>query len=991
MAEQDKTTVIPAGSDSDAKTILLLPDAEGTAGTEPFSIQTGTSDALFGQYMICGKIGDGGMGVVYLAKDRRLGRYVAIKRLNEQALKNPVLRQRFLYEARAVAVLNHVHVVHIYALGEDELGPYIVMEYVAGPPRTEVYVPEAEGERREPRPGKSMTLEQLVTNEGAMPQDDAVAMIMKIARTIAYAHTSGVIHRDLKPANILLDVTREPKIVDFGLARLERSQEEEAADKLTVPGEKLLSMGYSAPELEQDASTSDTRADVYSIGAIFYFLLTGRNPRYYREQDVPLAVREILKRALANQREERFQTVDAFVHALSEVIARSKVETPTVKTVWRCKWCDAVNPLSTRFCGECGWEGVEHCAECSAEIFVGMQYCGSCGADARLYEHVNAVKAQITDAWEKRRFERVVTLSGQVQGFEPAGPSGRRLLKNIMELRDAAEKNIARRDRLSTLIPAELKAENYERAQTFIEEFRLLSENPLLYEDEIRRIPESILKRDVARIWQYIRNRDWETARRLCDTLRPTYVHTPEYAGVRGAIDRHAAFCKTALIGSVLVGLFLIYFLSVPVVARLSGGHLSQGAISLYQPIEGLYTAERFDRFFNAYTALVNNGSLPSEMFTGPAEDPVDLPRHQTAFTDDVLKKKSDFEREVRKILETVPTVNAMLLGQYSEELRELSRRRQEAGDYDTWVAASQLLQKQPFDKIDAPLPADVPAIADLKQRFIRLEADHRQQRSRQLVAESKKYTTLLGEVLKEYTRDGRAELASVINDEIKRIKTMPELVEAEAQLEAAKTAHGNNPMPVTPQTDAYFDELRKHRQVFEKQLADENTPAADAIRNWPARYDQALRVLMDEFQQWGDFNGWESVSIERNRFEVDRVITADDLVVGPEKLAAAQADFLKQYNDNHIALAKNIIDNVERYIAALEKFQRDLTVKGEMAGASAVNAELRRVRQLPDYLSAQNQVAPPKSEPPAKRSEPDGTPEGKTAPPKKEPPAKPQ
>ncbi len=965
MAEQDKTTVIPAESDPAAKTILLIPGNE-TAEAGAFSASGTGSEALFSQYTICGKIGDGGMGVVYLARDRRLGRYVAIKRLNEQALQNPVLRQRFLYEARAVAVLNHVHVVHIYALGEDELGPYIVMEYVAGPPRTEVYLPEAEGERREPRPGKSMTLEQLVNAEGAMAQDDAIAMIMKIARTIAYAHGCGVIHRDLKPANILLDVTREPKIVDFGLARLERTREEQDAGKLTVPGEKLLSMGYSAPELEQDASTSDTRADVYSIGAIFYFLLTGRNPRYYREQDVPPALREILKRALANQREERFQTVDAFVHALSEVIARNKVEMPTVKTVWRCKWCDAVNPLSTRFCGECGWEGMEHCAECNAEIFVGMQYCGSCGADARLYEHVLAVKKQIEEAWEKRRFERVVTLTSQIHGFEPAGPSGRKLLKNIMSQRDAAEKSIARRDRLATLIPAELKAENYERAQAFIDEFRQLNENSLIYEDELRRIPEAILKRDIARIWQYIRNRDWETARRLCDTLRPAYVHTPEYAGVRAAIDRHAAFRKLFSVVSLLIALFMVYFFSAPLVARFSGGHLGSFASVVYRPIQSVYTAEPLAPFFSPYVRFLNLDYSPGEMFSTLPEAPADLPRQQTAFTDDVLKKKSDFERELRRILETVPTVNAMLLGQYSEELRELTRRRQEAGDYDTWVAATQLVQK-PSGRLDPPLPDDVPAIAELKKRFIRLEADHRLQRSRQLVGESKKYTSLLSEVLKEYTRDGRAELASVINDEIKRVKNMPELVEAEAQLaEAAKNAHGNNPMPVTPQTDVYFDVLRKHRQVFEKELADENNPSAEALRQWPVRYDQALRVLMDEFQQWGDFNGWESVSIERSRFEADRVITTDDLVVEPEKLADVQRGFLKQYTENHIARAKNVIECVERYIANLEKLQRELTVKGEMAGASAVNTELRRVRQLPDYLSAQNQVAPPRKEAPA-------------------------
>ena len=90
-------------------------------------------DDLYSLYAIQSKIGDGGMGIVYLAKDRRLGRFVAIKRLNHQAQEIASLRSRFLHEARAVAILNHIHIVHIYALGEDSEGPYIVMEYVPGP------------------------------------------------------------------------------------------------------------------------------------------------------------------------------------------------------------------------------------------------------------------------------------------------------------------------------------------------------------------------------------------------------------------------------------------------------------------------------------------------------------------------------------------------------------------------------------------------------------------------------------------------------------------------------------------------------------------------------------------------------------------------------------------------------------------------------------------------------------------------------------------
>ena len=425
MAEEPTTTVPPSAGDEaptrlleTGRTEVLRPDA-GEAPA-PSAAGHGPSEG----YAICGKIGDGGMGVVYLARDRRLGRYVAIKRLNEKTAADPVLRQRFLQEARAVATLNHAYIVHIYALGEDALGPYIIMEYVSGPAQTEVMA--ADGQ--DAPPPKNMTLEQFINRNGPMTADEAVAMILKIARTMVYAHGCGVIHRDLKPANILLDPSQEPKLVDFGLARIAPREGRTKMAELTVPGEKLISLGYSAPELEQDASTSDVRADIYSLGAILYFLLTGRNPRYYREQDVPAFLREVLRRSLETVREQRYRTAQDFVRALTEAASHGRTVAPTIKTTWRCKWCDAVNPISTKFCAECGWDGSERCLECGAETFVGQQFCPSCGADCRMYEHVASIIKLMDQAWEERRFERIATIAGRLHGFEPAGPPGRTLL-----------------------------------------------------------------------------------------------------------------------------------------------------------------------------------------------------------------------------------------------------------------------------------------------------------------------------------------------------------------------------------------------------------------------------------------------------------------------------------------------------------------------------------------------------------------------------------
>ena len=188
MTENDVAQVVDSNesdtvviAETNPKTVVIRPEAAETEAVS-FEGKGNPSD----DYAICGKIGDGGMGIVYLAKDRRLGRYVAVKRLNEKALADPVLRSRFLHEARAVAALNHAYIVHIYALGEDVLGPYIVMEYVSGPAQTEI----VRQDDTNAAPPPNMTLEQFIARNGPMTAEEAVTMILKIARTMVYAHSS---------------------------------------------------------------------------------------------------------------------------------------------------------------------------------------------------------------------------------------------------------------------------------------------------------------------------------------------------------------------------------------------------------------------------------------------------------------------------------------------------------------------------------------------------------------------------------------------------------------------------------------------------------------------------------------------------------------------------------------------------------------------------------------------------------------------------------
>ena len=529
------------------RTILLSDDERQTAAT----------GALNTQYQIKEKIGDGGMGVVYLARDKKLGRYVAIKRLNRASLNRPEIRERFFREAKAVAALNHVHIVHIYALGEDEDGPYIVMEYVSGPPETSPHQ----------TPARPHSLADRVHRNGPLSPDDALELMLKICRAIECAHGCGVIHRDLKPSNILIDESGEPKVVDFGLARKTSATDRQ----LTAPGEKMLSLGYGAPEQESDASTTDERADVYGLGGLLYFMISGQNPRYFREDDVSKSLLAPIVKALKTDRTKRWASVKELREALLVVKTPSTVIIPTAKTAWRCKWCDTVNPMTTQYCGECGWDGGEICAECGAETRVGVQFCGVCGADGRKYETATRLLTQLQTFRDERSFESILQHADRISEFHPEGPSGQRLVKDANNLRAEADESIARREQLREQIKQAMKTENYETARSHIEEYDSLTADAA-FSGEFEQIPALTAQRDVRRARRAIENREWDYATRTCRAILDHLV--ADYAEAKQLLrliryHRWRIRIRNGAIAAILV--FFAYVFSAAPVYRLLG------------------------------------------------------------------------------------------------------------------------------------------------------------------------------------------------------------------------------------------------------------------------------------------------------------------------------------------------------------------------------------------------------------------------------------
>jgi WD40 repeat protein/serine/threonine protein kinase len=229
----------------------------------------------FGDYELLEELAHGGMGVVYRARQVSLNRYVALKMILAGQLATPALKQRFHIEAEAAARLNHRNIVPIYEIGEHDGQHYFSMKLIeggtlaslCGSRREECLRAEAKSEIRSAKRAKPF-------QAGSCNQNEAVLILEKIARAVHYAHQHGILHRDLKPTNILFDAQGEPHVSDFGLAKFTEDD-----SSLTMSLAVLGTPAYMSPEQAAGQSKGlTTAADIYSLGAILYELLTGQPP-----------------------------------------------------------------------------------------------------------------------------------------------------------------------------------------------------------------------------------------------------------------------------------------------------------------------------------------------------------------------------------------------------------------------------------------------------------------------------------------------------------------------------------------------------------------------------------------------------------------------------------------------------------------------------------------------------------------------------------------
>ena len=259
----------------------------------------------FPQFEIIELLGRGGMGVVYKARQKSLDRLVALKILAPEREKDDQFAERFSREAKILAKLNQENIVTIHDFGATGGMYYLVMELVDG-----------------------FNLRQLL-DKGVMTPEKALTVVPAVCEALEYAHQQGVVHRDIKPENVLLDKQGRVKIADFGIAKIlgrnEQAQGPQSADSVEAgdltKGERLGTPSYMAPEQVEKPTLVDHRADIYSLGIVFYEMLTGELPGARlqppsKKVQVDVQIDEAVIRALEKEPERRYQTAAQFKTAL---------------------------------------------------------------------------------------------------------------------------------------------------------------------------------------------------------------------------------------------------------------------------------------------------------------------------------------------------------------------------------------------------------------------------------------------------------------------------------------------------------------------------------------------------------------------------------------------------------------------------------------------------------------------------------------------------
>ena len=347
------------------------------------------------RYDVMEKVGEGRLGTVFRARDRRLGRVVALRRIRGELLNDTPQLIKLIEQVRALATLNHYNIVQVYDIDRDEAGHFITMEYVAGP-----------------------TLARWVAEAGSRSLAEALELGRQLCSALGLAHRQGVVHGDIRPGNVLVGEDGVAKLVDFGLGWLIRD----------LPGRPEVGdpAKYAPPEVACGAQLPDAQADLYALAATLHFALTGRAPGESPETELPPPIRPVLHKALDRDPARRYASAEDLAAALGNIVVAAQTEVTPARLV-ACPQCGRQIASDVEFCGACGF-ALQRARQVTEllESARDLHYRGLDDQALRQYESVLELEPEHADARRaaadlRHRLERMTQLRAQANSLAATG------------------------------------------------------------------------------------------------------------------------------------------------------------------------------------------------------------------------------------------------------------------------------------------------------------------------------------------------------------------------------------------------------------------------------------------------------------------------------------------------------------------------------------------------------------------------------------------